>query len=92
MSEITYHGTGKHAFNRSDPYRPVVAWEREPISYPATIENIIRQAEDLGIPEDAEVVVWTQYEEDGPGVFFQWPVFEWPEESNYTGKHRAYQA
>lgn len=56
--------------------RPLHHFERVKVScYPVTVSNVVAQALDMGIPEDAELVVHTEYDENGPEVFFQWPVY-----------------
>ena len=64
--------------------RPLHHIERVPVSsYPPTVANIVQQALDLGIPEDAELEAYTEYDEDGPELFFRWYVYADPQE----GKH-----
>jgi hypothetical protein len=58
--------------------------ERVPVNcYPRTVANIVQQALDLGIPEDAELDVYTQYDDNGPELFFCWYVYADPQK----GKH-----
>ena len=52
--------------------RPISCIRYEKVTYPATVARIVGQAFALGIPEDAELEVHTEYSSDGPGVFFRW--------------------
>jgi hypothetical protein len=77
---------GRHAIDE-DPLRPFACFERVQVIYPATVSRIVQQALELNIPEDAELVVHTKYDEDGPQVFFEWPVYS---DEVGNGKHARF--
>jgi hypothetical protein len=62
--------------------RPLHHIERVPVTcYPVTVANLVQQALDLSIPEDAEVEAYDG--EGGPDLFFRWYIYADPQH----GKH-----